>query len=103
MKKRIALLYTALLLVLSVGAKSKAPKYVFYFIGDGMGVNQVMATQYYLSDIEGTLGYKPLCFTQFPYSGFVITRAVVAASNTPVSVMVLTPNPLIFTRNITTT
>ena len=73
MRKRIALLFTALLLVLSVGAKSKAPKYVFYFIGDGMGVNQVMATQYYLSDIEGTLGYKPLCFTQFPYSGFVIT------------------------------
>ena len=48
---------------------AKAPKYVFYFIGDGMGLNQVVATQYYLRSCEGELGITPLCFTQFPYTG----------------------------------
>ena len=48
---------------------AKAPKYVFYFIGDGMGLNQVMATQYYLRSCEGELGITPLCFAQFPYTG----------------------------------
>ncbi len=74
MRKKIMLLVTALIIAFTASAK-KAPKYVFYFIGDGMGVNQVMATQYYLSDIEGTLGWKPLCFTQFPYGGMVITHS----------------------------
>ncbi len=48
---------------------AKAPKYVFYFIGDGMGLNQVMATQYYLRSCKGELGISPLCFTQFPSMG----------------------------------
>ena len=58
--------------MLSAGAK-KGPKYVFYFIGDGMGTNQVMGIQYYQQDIEGKYGFKPLCFTQFPYTGLVVT------------------------------
>lgn len=48
---------------------AKTPKYVFYFIGDGMGLNQVVATQYYLRSCEGELGVTPLCFAQFPYTG----------------------------------
>ena len=72
--KRITLTMCMMLLVLTASAK-KAPKYVFYFIGDGMGVNQVMATQYYLSDVDGNLGYSPLCFASFPYSGLVITNS----------------------------
>ena len=72
--KRITLTMCMMLLVLTASAK-KAPKYVFYFIGDGMGVNQVMATQFYLSDVDGNLGYSPLCFTSFPYSGLVITNS----------------------------
>ena len=74
MRKKITLIFAMMLMILSASAK-KGPKYVFYFIGDGMGVNQVMATQYYLSDIEGRLGFKPLCFTGFPYSGLVITHS----------------------------
>ena len=74
MKRKISLILCMMLLVLTASAK-KGPKYVFYFIGDGMGVNQVMATQYYLSDIDGKLGFKPLCFTGFPYSGLVITHS----------------------------
>ncbi len=30
-------------------------KYVFYFIGDGMGVNQVLGTEMYRGELEGKL------------------------------------------------
>jgi len=72
MKRKVTLLMAMMLLVFTASAK-KGPKYVFYFIGDGMGTNQVMGVQYYLQDIEGQYGYKPLCFTQFPYAGLVVT------------------------------
>jgi len=72
MKRRFTMIMAMMLLVVAASAK-KGPKYVFYFIGDGMGTNQVMSTQYYLQDIEGKYGFKPLCFTQFPYSGLVVT------------------------------
>ena len=62
MKRKVTLILAMMLLVLTASAK-KGPKYVFYFIGDGMGTNQVMGIQYYLQDIEGKYGYKPLCFT----------------------------------------
>lgn len=42
-------------------------KYVFYFIGDGMGVNQVNGTEMYRAEIQkGRIGVEPLLFTQFP-------------------------------------
>ena len=74
MKRKVTLILAMMLLVLTASAK-KGPKYVFYFIGDGMGVNQVMLTEYYLADLEGKMGYNPLCFTGFPYSGLVITHS----------------------------
>lgn len=48
-------------------------KYVFYFIGDGMGVNQVQGTEYYLGELEGKTGISPLQFPQFPYSTVATT------------------------------
>ncbi|MGL4851348.1 MAG: alkaline phosphatase [Phocaeicola sp.] len=48
--------------------QGQVPKYVFYFIGDGMGVNQVMATEMYNAELKGEIGIVPLCFTQFPYA-----------------------------------
>ena len=68
-------IFSTLLLVclsLSLIAQGKA-KYVFYFIGDGMGVNQVNGTETYLAALEGRIGITPLCFTQFPYTGLVTT------------------------------
>ena len=42
-----------LLLVLSIcWSYAQQAKYVFYFIGDGMGVNQVQGTEIYLSLIH---------------------------------------------------
>ena len=45
-------------------------KYVFYFIGDGMGANQVMLAEMYRSAIQGEpLGRVQTLMTTFPYSG----------------------------------
>lgn len=48
-------------------------KYVFYFIGDGMGPNQVLAAEMYQAALQGQIGRVPLCMTQFPYSGQAAT------------------------------
>lgn len=53
--------------------KEKKAKYVFYFIGDGMGVNQVNGTEMYLAELDGKVGIKPLNFTQFPVNNFATT------------------------------
>lgn len=67
-RRRMWVAIAALVVACSMGM-AKAPKYVFYFIGDGMGLNQIAATQYYLRSCQGELGVSPLCFTQFPYTG----------------------------------
>lgn len=41
-------------------------KYVFYFIGDGMGVNQVNFTEMYLAQKDGRIGIEKLLFPSFP-------------------------------------
>ena len=48
-------------------------KYVFYFIGDGMGVNQVNAAEMYKAEQEGRLGVSRLSFTKFPYATVATT------------------------------
>ena len=62
--KRVIVSICVLLVSLSVFAGK--PKYVFYFIGDGMGTNQVLMTEYYLAALKGEMGISPLCFTLFP-------------------------------------
>lgn len=54
-------------------AEGKKAKYVFYFIGDGMGVNQVNGTEMYLAQKEGKIGVESLGFTQFPVVGLATT------------------------------
>ena len=48
-------------------------KYIFYFIGDGMGSNQVLASEMYLANLEGKLGRNKLFMTQMPVSGMCAT------------------------------
>ena len=48
-------------------------KYVFLFIGDGMGTNQVYATELYLADVYNTWGNTPLSFSEFPVQSLVTT------------------------------
>lgn len=64
--KKFSLLLSFLLFV-SLSYAQQA-KYVFYFIGDGMGVNQVQGTELYRGELEGKIGITPIWFTQFPYA-----------------------------------
>ena len=63
--KKITHLFLLLFLSVTVFGQGKA-KYVFYFIGDGMGADQVNGTEMFLAEKEGVIGVKPLLFTQFP-------------------------------------
>ena len=70
--KRILLTATLLLVALTTFAAGRA-KYVFYFIGDGMGVNQVNGTETYMAALEGRIGTTSLLFTTFPQTAFITT------------------------------
>lgn len=69
---------------------SKA-KYIFLFIGDGMGPTHVSATESYLSYKAGKLGGEHLTMSQFPYYGMATTYGAVknvscsAASGTAIA------------------
>ena len=74
MTKRFFSTLSILVIALAAFAEGKA-KYVFYFIGDGMGVNQVNAAETYLGALEGRIGIKELCFPSFPYFGLINTQS----------------------------
>ena len=68
------LIYTLLFVLISVAANGQQAKYVFYFIGDGMGVNQVNGTEMYQAELQnGRIGVEPLLFTQFPVATMATT------------------------------
>ncbi len=77
MKRTIHLL--TFLVVCGIAFAQGTPKYVFYFIGDGMGVNQVNGTEMYLAELQGRIGVEELCFTQFPVA---TTARTFSATNT---------------------
>lgn len=61
-----------MLLIVATGFAK--PKYIFYFIGDGMGPSHVLGTELYLGELKGVIGRpQKLCFTQFPETAFVTT------------------------------
>lgn len=67
------LTYLMLFLLVAFAAKAQQAKYVFYFIGDGMGLNQVNTTEMYLGEQQGRIGTEPLCFASFPVAGMATT------------------------------
>ena len=76
MKKFFKLIAVAVLLVMTVSCarqENNKAKYVFYFIGDGMGFTHVAAAEAYLAQERGVIGMDPLCFTQFPVLGEATT------------------------------
>ena len=81
MKKAISL-FLAMVLMLACATAfasdtAKTPKYVFMFIGDGMGSPQVTATQYYLGAVENPDAAVPtpaqLSFTEWKNVGLMTT------------------------------
>ncbi len=65
--------FLILVLVATFAMAKGTPKYVFLFIGDGMGVDQVNGTEMYLAEKAGEWGVKPLLFTQFPIATVATT------------------------------
>ena len=90
MQKRFLTFAVLFLMTVMTFAGNRA-KYVFYFIGDGMGVNQVNGTETYLAALEGRIGTNSLCFTRFPATAFITTQSATngvtdsAASGTALS------------------
>lgn len=71
--RTVLLMLFALLLALTSLA-SAAPKYVFYFIGDGLGASQRQAAEYYLQAKTGNPDAK-LLINQLPYAGITTTHS----------------------------
>lgn len=66
MKRFVLVVCTVLCTLYSFGEI----KYIFYFIGDGMGANQVLGAEMYRSAVQGEpLGRVQTLMTTFPYSG----------------------------------
>lgn len=81
MKKSLFLI-TAASLVLMSGAvlsacqqqeKAKQPKYVFYLINDGTGINVVLGAEMYKAELEGRWGRSATCMSSFPVAGVAST------------------------------
>ena len=70
MKKLSFIIVFVFLSILFVQAQQA--KYVFYFIGDGMGVNQVLGTEMYRGELEGKIGVTPLLFTLCNHSHYFL-------------------------------
>ena len=73
-------------------------KYIFFFIGDGMGINQIQMTELYSAELQGNIGVAPLLFTQFPIVTIATTYSATngvtdsAASGTALATGVKTRN-----------
>lgn len=55
------------------GSECKPAKYVFLFIGDGMGFSHIALTEAYNAAKLNKIGSEPLHFTQFPVLGMATT------------------------------
>lgn len=89
----------ALLGIMSLAASAQAPKYVFYFIGDGMGMGPVLATETYNRAVLGNDQY--ITMLQFPVASAALTYSASskvtdsAAAGTALSTGVKTKNGML--------
>ena len=70
MKQRFLSCLLAAIIALTASAEVK---YVFYFIGDGMGVNQINVTETYQAALKGRIGVEPILMASLPVVGLVNT------------------------------
>jgi alkaline phosphatase len=76
MKKNKILLIALFSSFASAMRAKKTAKYVFLFIGDGMGNNAIYATELYKSSLENPIAIEPLAMSQFPAKTFMTTMSV---------------------------
>lgn len=65
----IAMTFNSVSFTSDAKKKDEKAKYIFLFIGDGMGANHVATAESYLSYLQGKLGGVTLTMSQFPYYG----------------------------------
>lgn len=75
MKKSFLVFYLFLFVVFGTFAQQK-PKYVFFMIGDGMGLNQINLTEVFLAAQEDRNTVFPLVFSTFPYATFATSYSL---------------------------
>ncbi len=56
-------------------SQDNKPKYVFFLIGDGMGMSHINLTEAYLSQLDNEIGVKKLTLSSFPVVGLSTTYA----------------------------
>ena len=78
MKRFLSILILLSLFACSNTVEHPRAKYVFFFIGDGMGLGQVALAEAYQAAQDGKIGNYPLNFSQFPVLG---TATTYSASN----------------------
>lgn len=67
---------TLLCFFLFIATSFAQPKYIFYLIGDGMGLNHVNLAEIYNAELQGRIGYQPLTLSLFPYVGFASSNSL---------------------------
>ena len=108
MKQTALIVILALIPVLAIAGTGRA-KYVFFFIGDGMGFNHVSLAEYYSGHTEGLHGSLPLSFSAFPVLGWAVTHSASnlitdsAAAGTALSTGTKTNNGMLATAPDSTT
>ena len=70
-----SVLFGLLLVCATLAYGTQAPKYIFLFIGDGMGFNHVEASQIYAEKVGTDTGERSLLFPTFPVMTQVCTRS----------------------------
>jgi len=68
-------LLIALFLFIGSTFAQKQPKYIFFMIGDGMGLNQVQAAEIYKASLDNKNTVYPTVFSQFPYATFATSHS----------------------------
>ncbi|WP_099367335.1 alkaline phosphatase [Sphingobacterium sp. 1.A.4] len=76
MNKRLFNLFLALILFTGIANAQKQPKYIFFLIGDGMGLSQVNVAEAFLAAQQNKNGTLPLVFSKFPHVAFATSHSL---------------------------
>lgn len=73
MKTSKLLLVLSFCLTITGISYAQKPKYVFYLISDGTGINTLLGTEMMLSELKGEIGRTPLSMSLFPVTSVAST------------------------------
>lgn len=74
--KKTVLIFSLLFAIAQGLFAQQKPKYIFFMIGDGMGLNQINLTEVFLAAQEDRNTVFPLVFSTFPYATFATSYSL---------------------------